>query len=142
MINKPPPFPEMILTIIKICFSNSKHFMHTVEKAICFLLSVLLYFIRKSKWGRRSIKIQLFQKTTTFLQPHKNWSLTKKIILFYFLPLHSTLEAFHNTLSTEHKFYSIKFFIFWKAIIFLTVGLCIFTPLEFIQLFNILHVLS
>ena len=46
MINKPPPFPEMILAIIKICFCNSKHLMQTVEKAICFLLSVLLYFIR------------------------------------------------------------------------------------------------
>ena len=129
MIHKPPPFPEMILTIIKICFCNSKHLMQTVEKAICFLLSVLLCFIRKSNWCRRSIKIQLFQNTTTFLQPHKNWSLAKRIILFYFLPQHSTLEASTTlkALKKEHKFYSIKIFKFWKVKVFLTVGLCFYS---------------
>ena len=130
MINKPPPFPEMILTIIKIYFYNSKHLMQTVEKAICFLLSMLLYFIRKCNWCRRSIKIQLFQNTTTFLQPHKNWSLTKKKILFYIF-CHSIQHLKHFTalkaLKKEHKFCSIKIFRFYKVIIFLTVGLFIYS---------------
>ena len=77
MINKPPPFPEMILTIIKICFCNSKHFMQTVEKAILkalkkehkfYSIKILILKALKKEHKFYSIKIFKFWKVKVFLK--------------------------------------------------------------------------